>query len=1075
MKLSTAILLSGVSASPQFPEPLQHGENSFDFPETQIEIDGGWDFAKRCGQAATAGTYNTNTGNKDQRKDPNCPNVLLINTDDMAWGDLSVNNPSKLIPTPNLDKLISKGINFRDGHSCTARCAPARYCLMTGRYHFRRGDYHYKPMELEYGRKVLTHLFKRNNYHTMVVGKPQPVEAAISSNDMTPGNLKSGTDFYFIEGTSFWGYDRSFTSRSYCCLPGGGYFVNDQPREPFDRYAIFTDFRVEDEGSVQISKDDERSFWTNPDNYHLLDGYTVDGNPDSDFRPTTYMAYWNAVKNGDQSGLNRRRRRDVDGKLIRRATKHNKRRSAEENIIGEVLEHRVRRGAKAPRQSYVRFQEKSTGRVILANHRLIEGADRSNYEFAVGGETFASYDEAEAARLIALEECKDSGRGTACNDMIKSRPKKTQISFDSRYIMKTFHQTAIDYITEHVENNNPQKADGQERSETENQPFFLYLSFRAPHRPYSHGWAYDESDPHEHMPYVSLGKPGEQIGLFDEYVGNVMKSLHDNNIDENTLVFFTSDNGPDQGAFNLFNKMGHMRMATMRGKKASVYEGGHRVPFLSWWPLGTHKALYGTNFDLPVGQVDFFATFADILNYPLPGGEHCKYAFDSSNAPEDEDASTLGRIAKRSDRTVSQYENAFSWSTRVLNLNTNPCEGRVGTKVRANKKCDWVTCDECLAFWDAQIGTEDYRTAEWMDIQKNVFCRGNSAGVKCVDTSAGFTSAVQIISGKKVNYLKEVMKLGYDNVELYRTKEEKTGFMLGWTGCMAEDSHSFADAYKVKNENPPTQTDDNGVQFKEFKTKLEKVPSKIYSGKLGDLSLRLGRYKLVRFNAPKDGRTGPTRQHLNTHTKHEGAAWLAADWGQKCSYDEEGNSLNPGCTVEPMCRNYTTFGGYSGNEDPNIRKTTCMRDHYYQLWDLEKNFGEKVFCSDKSSNPRLNANFELEQALGIERFDMAAEGTKAPEKPSDKYGFGLGIESTPIGEWTNDCCVLNHDEKPTADPSTVDMCSMKIIKKGPGHGGFDSATNTYSNDDDRREWSGGSCVPITMLRKGKNLKFYSRD
>ena len=44
---------------------------------------------------------------------------------------------------------------------------------MSGRYHFRRGNYHYKPMELEYGRKVLSHIFKRNNYYTMTIGKPQ--------------------------------------------------------------------------------------------------------------------------------------------------------------------------------------------------------------------------------------------------------------------------------------------------------------------------------------------------------------------------------------------------------------------------------------------------------------------------------------------------------------------------------------------------------------------------------------------------------------------------------------------------------------------------------------------------------------------------------------------------------------------------------------------------------------------------------------------------------------------------------------------------------------------------------------
>ena len=77
----------------------------------------------------------------------------------------------------------------------------------------------------------------------------------------------------------------------------------------------------------------------------------------------------------------------------------------------------------------------------------------------------------------------------------------------------------------------------------------------------------------------------------------------------------------EKGAFNLFNRFGHLRMVSMRGKKASVYEGGHRVPFLSWWPKGTHQSLWGTNFDLPVSQIDFFATFAEILKYPLPNGD----------------------------------------------------------------------------------------------------------------------------------------------------------------------------------------------------------------------------------------------------------------------------------------------------------------------------------------------------------------------------------------------------------------------------------------------------------------------
>ena len=66
-------------------------------------------------------------------------------------------------------------------------------------------------------------------------------------------------------------------------------------------------------------------------------------------------------------------------------------------------------------------------------------------------------------------------------------------------------------------------------------------------------------------------------------------------------------------------------------KTASIYEGGHRVPMLIWWPLGTDPALQGTNYDLPVSQTDFFATFAEVLNYPLPGGEKCTYSYDSSS------------------------------------------------------------------------------------------------------------------------------------------------------------------------------------------------------------------------------------------------------------------------------------------------------------------------------------------------------------------------------------------------------------------------------------------------------------
>merc|ERR1719454_580220 len=163
-------------------------------------------------------------------------------------------------------------------------------------------------------------------------------------------------------------------------------------------------------------------------------------------------------------------------------------------------------------------------------------------------------------------------------------------------------------INDHVQKSNPITAVGEEKSG--NRPFFMYLSWRAPHRPMSHDWKFNETDPTEHMPYVAFGKPGEQLGIFDQYVGDVMRALELNDIAHNTLVLFTSDNGPDGAGFQMLGKLGHLRMSTLRGSKASVYEGGHRVPFLSWWPNGIAKGLYGTNYDLPVSQTDFFATFA---------------------------------------------------------------------------------------------------------------------------------------------------------------------------------------------------------------------------------------------------------------------------------------------------------------------------------------------------------------------------------------------------------------------------------------------------------------------------------
>ena len=58
------------------------------------------------------------------------PNVVIIYVDDMGYGDLGVQNPDSLIPTPHLDQLAREGMRFTDGHSSSSQCSPSRYAIL---------------------------------------------------------------------------------------------------------------------------------------------------------------------------------------------------------------------------------------------------------------------------------------------------------------------------------------------------------------------------------------------------------------------------------------------------------------------------------------------------------------------------------------------------------------------------------------------------------------------------------------------------------------------------------------------------------------------------------------------------------------------------------------------------------------------------------------------------------------------------------------------------------------------------------------------------------------------------------
>ncbi|WP_346238012.1 arylsulfatase [Niabella insulamsoli] len=150
-------------------------------------------------------------------------------------------------------------------------------------------------------------------------------------------------------------------------------------------------------------------------------------------------------------------------------------------------------------------------------------------------------------------------------------------------------------------------------------PFFLYLAWHGIHVPRMPATMFKGKS--------ALGFRGDAILEMDWAVGELMQQLKNLKLDKNTVIVFSSDNGPvlDDGyADEAEQKNGNHRPAgPFRGWKTSIYEGGTRVPFIISWP---GKIKPGTS-DAMVNQIDLLASFAAYFQIPVPDGE----ARDSEN------------------------------------------------------------------------------------------------------------------------------------------------------------------------------------------------------------------------------------------------------------------------------------------------------------------------------------------------------------------------------------------------------------------------------------------------------------
>lgn len=141
-------------------------------------------------------------------------------------------------------------------------------------------------------------------------------------------------------------------------------------------------------------------------------------------------------------------------------------------------------------------------------------------------------------------------------------------------------------------------------------PFFLYFSLNDIHVPRMPSTQFKGKS--------GLGLRGDAILQLDWTVGRILDKLKSLNLEKNTIIIFTSDNGPvlddgyDDGAVTQLN--GHNQLGPLRGGKYSAFEGGTRVPFIVRWPAGIAA---GAISDALVCQIDLIASFAGLLKQPL--------------------------------------------------------------------------------------------------------------------------------------------------------------------------------------------------------------------------------------------------------------------------------------------------------------------------------------------------------------------------------------------------------------------------------------------------------------------------
>jgi arylsulfatase A len=141
----------------------------------------------------------------------------------------------------------------------------------------------------------------------------------------------------------------------------------------------------------------------------------------------------------------------------------------------------------------------------------------------------------------------------------------------------------------------------QQQAEAGNdQPFFLYVPFSAPHTPWM--------PTPEFIGRSEVGYYGDFVVQVDDTVGQILNALDETGVSDDTIIVFAADNGSRWLPEDI-EKWGHRSNLHYRGQKADIFEGGHRVPLIVSWP---GQVSPGTENGHLASLTDLYATIADI-------------------------------------------------------------------------------------------------------------------------------------------------------------------------------------------------------------------------------------------------------------------------------------------------------------------------------------------------------------------------------------------------------------------------------------------------------------------------------